>query len=379
MSVINWFHCIIRDVPATYLFSLLINHPTCTQHTGSVYYTYMCSDIPFLDDVPTRPPTKRWWLKYICIGFVLILLGIVIYAVGSISFILIAPIIRHRDTYHTVTAGRGIQKGVVIVLDCNHDDVRSVTIDNLQTDAGQPAPAGIEATIYVEDKSELIFQTNNISLVGSTHYRRFQLTDLEKYSYMLAGSKITIDITTTDDVFLYVYNSFTLYELFSQQDESVPSQYHSMYELTASASSVTIDITDNGFYFFAIDNPHNTNYAYSIGLIYHFYEYSIEYYDRCRINSTSACTITYYDCLLAYINNDPSDGSINYYKLRLLFQEVKHSSNLYRDLNVYVGAVIQIVMVLLIIAGIVTCVSTCVCICCKRGCCGCCRREYGAI
>ena len=290
----------------------------------------------------------------------------------TISFILIDPIARDRDTYHTVTAGRGIQKGVVIVLDCNHDDV---TIDNLQTDAGQPAPAGIEATIYIEDRNELIIRTYKASLVGSTHYRRFQLTDLEKYSYMLAGSRITIDITTTDEVFLYVYNNFTLYELFSQQDEPVPSQYHSMYELTASASSVTIDITDNGFYFFAIDNPDDANYNYFYNLTYHYYEYSIEYYDRCRINSTSACTITYYDCLLAYINNDPSDGSINYYKLRLLFQEVKYSSNLFRDIGSYVGVVIQIVTAVLIIAGITTCVGTCVCICRRRGCC---RREYGA-
>ena len=274
-----------------------------------------------------------------------------------------------------MTAGRSIQEGVVIVLDCNHDDVRSVTIDNLQTDAGQPTPAGIEATIYVKDKSELILRTNNISLIGPTHYRRFQFTSLEKYSYMLAGSRITIDITTTDEVFLYVYNKFTLYELFSQQDEPIPLQYHSMYELTASASSVTIDITDNGFYFFAIDNPDDANYNYFYNLTYHYYEYSIEYYDSCRVNSTSACVlnaITYHDCLLAYINNEPSDGSINYYKLRLLFQEVKHSSNLYRDLNVYVGGVIHIVTAVLIIAGIVTCVRTCVCICCERGYCGCC-------
>ena len=206
----------------------------------------------------------------------------------------------------------------------------TVTIDNLQTDTGQPAPAGIEAMIYIENTSTFQPQIINGNYLRSNiQDRRFQFTSLEKYSYMLAGSRITIDIATADEVFLYVYNSFTLYELFSQQDESVPSQYHSMYELTASASYITINITDNGYYFFAIDNPHNINYAYSIDLVYHFFKNSMEYYDRCTVNSTSSCVLNVTsgssDCLLAY-TNDPSDGSINYYKLRLLLQEVKRLS-----------------------------------------------------
>ena len=83
------------------------------------------------------------------------------------------------------------------------------------------------------------------------------------------------------------------------------------------------------------------------------------------------------DCLLAY-TNDPSDGSINYYKLHLLFQEVKRLSEKNKALFM-VGVILIIVAAVLIIVGIATCVTTCVCICRKRGYCGCCRREYGAI
>ena len=110
---------------------------------------------------------------------------------------------------------------------------------------------------------------------------------------------------------LYIYKDIALYTKFSlKPEEPIPPQYYKMYRFTNTSDSKVIDIVENGFYFFAVDNPHEVEYQYKFNLSLYYYS-NADYNDSCIIDDTdrTSCMLNIIEsqgssqCLLAYTAN----------------------------------------------------------------------------
>ena len=317
--------------------------------------------------------TTLWsWQRIAAVVGAVLLFGCLISAMILSLVSGVAAIKQPSNISHNISTERGLHEGVVTLLKCNFDSSGKVTLNDLQTDTGQPTDT--ETVIYMVDEGALVSHSKDIrsGLFEGGPSKKDQLDELEDYSYLLAGSKVTIAITTPKEVTLYMYRNFTLYGAFPIPGEPIPPSYR-VYKLES--SSVTpIDIYEPGFYFFAVLNPHSVSFNYSFNISLYYYN-SSDYNSSCSVNSdveSASCTLNVTkstQCLLAYVEEGELDL---YYKLHLQYVESNKNRLKIKFLVLAIFSGFSCVVILIAVAVVGVCRKTSWCRCF----CGTKRRGY---
>ena len=127
--------------------------------------------------------------------------------------------------------------------------------------------------------------------IGETHTI---LDMLERYAYYLKGSTIEIAITITEppsdshgEMHLNVFNNWNDYKEF--QLSVVGTASKTVYKIDNTVDHITyasINVTQDGFYFFGVDSTNGTGFYYNFTVTRYFYN-STEYLYNCTITSTA--------------------------------------------------------------------------------------------